>query len=315
MGAYGPYEKGETTMRDVSEKVDTFREAAAEAHLSVGPVALAALREGRVPKGNAFEMARAAGILAAKRTSEIIPLCHPVPLDWVDLEFEIKGGGILITSRAKALWRTGVEMEALTAASVAALTIYDMLKPMDDDLEISFVRLVEKHGGMGDFEGKFEIPISAAVLMISDAECGDEAHQKAELEKMVEILRGQGVEADEYRLIDNDFDAIRAELKELSDRKGVHMVFTVGGGGIKYGDVGVQATKDVMERELTGLEGAIRRYRFRRDLRTVFSMGIAGIRGKTVLMTIPDGPEEVERLMRAVLPWLLGAIRDFFSSR
>lgn len=138
---------GRARMVDVGAKPITAREAAAEAFVSVGPEALAAARQGNAPKGSVLETARIAGITAAKSCSSLIPLCHPLALDHAEVSLDFEAGGIRIRSRVRCRAATGVEMEALTAAAVAALTVYDMLKALDRGLVIGGVRLLEKHGG------------------------------------------------------------------------------------------------------------------------------------------------------------------------
>jgi cyclic pyranopterin phosphate synthase len=142
---------GRATMVDVSAKSATRREAVASAFVELSEAVLAALPEN--PKGNPLEVARFAGIQAAKRTSELIPMCHPLPLSFVNVETEIVPGGIQILATAATTATTGVEMEALTAASIAALTIYDMTKALDKSIRIREIVLLEKHGGKsGDYQ-------------------------------------------------------------------------------------------------------------------------------------------------------------------
>jgi cyclic pyranopterin phosphate synthase len=142
---------GRATMVDVSAKSPTSREAIATAFVELSEAVLAALPEN--PKGNPLEVARFAGIQAAKRTSELIPMCHPLPLSFVDVEVEIVAGGIQIFATAATTAATGVEMEALTAASIAALTIYDMTKALDKSIRIREIVLLKKHGGKsGDYK-------------------------------------------------------------------------------------------------------------------------------------------------------------------
>ena len=142
---------GNARMVDVSAKSSTRREAIASAFVELSEAVLAALPQN--PKGNPLEVARFAGIQAAKRTSELIPMCHPLPLSFVDVEIEIVPGGIEILSTVATTATTGVEMEALTAASIAALTIYDMTKALDKSIRIREIVLLEKHGGKsGDFQ-------------------------------------------------------------------------------------------------------------------------------------------------------------------
>jgi cyclic pyranopterin phosphate synthase len=138
---------GAARMVDVSAKDATCRHAAAEAVVWVGGAAADAIREGSVAKGPVLETARLAGILAAKRTGQLIPLCHPLPLEHVGVELELRGEEVHIRSEATVTGKTGVEMEAMAAASVAALTVYDMCKSVEKGIEIRCVRLLEKSGG------------------------------------------------------------------------------------------------------------------------------------------------------------------------
>ncbi len=143
-------EHGHAHMVNVSAKPDTHRIAIArgEVHLSLETLNL--IQTGGVPKGDVFAAARLAGIMAAKRTSELIPLCHPLPLTHLSVELlaRVEGEGIVdITARAETTGKTGVEMEALTAVSIAALTVYDMIKAVQRDAHITNIRLIEKHGG------------------------------------------------------------------------------------------------------------------------------------------------------------------------
>jgi cyclic pyranopterin phosphate synthase len=143
-------DSGQASMVDVSAKQQTRRSATASAFVELSEAVLAALPVN--PKGNPLEVARFAGIQAAKRTSDLIPMCHPLPLTHVDVQAEVVEGGVRITATAATVGPTGVEMEALTAASVAALTVYDMTKALDKGIVIRNVRLEAKSGGKsGDF--------------------------------------------------------------------------------------------------------------------------------------------------------------------
>jgi len=136
---------GRARIVDVSGKAASKREAEASGFVAVSPVVLAALPSN--PKGDPLEVARIAGIMAAKRTSELIPMCHPLPLSLVDVEVRVCENGLAITSKVATTAETGVEMEALTAVSVAALTVYDMLKAADKSIEIREIALERKSGG------------------------------------------------------------------------------------------------------------------------------------------------------------------------
>jgi cyclic pyranopterin phosphate synthase len=148
-------DKGAARMVDVGGKVETARSATATGRIRMSAEALTAVREGSGPKGDVLAAARIAGIMAAKKTGELIPLCHPLALDAVSVDFAFEDGGIRSTACASLTGRTGVEMEAMTAASIALLTIYDMAKALDKGMVIEEVRLLEKTGGKsGDWRAE-----------------------------------------------------------------------------------------------------------------------------------------------------------------
>jgi len=141
-------EQGNARMVDVSAKVETLRKAVASALVRMKPETLALIQSGGIAKGDLFATARIAGIMAAKRTPELIPLCHPIPLTFVSVELAaVPPDGVRITATVEAMYKTGVEMEALTAASIAALTVYDMCKAVDRSMQIERVQLEHKSGG------------------------------------------------------------------------------------------------------------------------------------------------------------------------
>ena len=140
-------ETGAARMVDVGGKPETARSATATGRIRMSPQALAAVRDGSGPKGDVLAAARIAGIMAAKKTAELIPLCHPLALDAVTVEFAFEADGVRATARASLTGRTGVEMEAMTAAAIALLTVYDMAKALDKGMVVEDVRLLEKTGG------------------------------------------------------------------------------------------------------------------------------------------------------------------------
>ena len=144
---------GNARMVDVGNKAATQRVAIASGRIRMSAEALAAIRDGAVPKGDVLAAARIAGIMAAKKTAELIPLCHPLALDTVGVDFSFEDGALRVSATAALTGKTGVEMEALTAASVALLTIYDMAKALDKGMVIEDLRLIEKRGGKsGDWK-------------------------------------------------------------------------------------------------------------------------------------------------------------------
>ncbi len=150
-------EAGKARMVDISGKTPTARTAIAEGRITMSPTALAAVRDVSAAKGDVLAVARIAGITAAKKTADLIPLCHPLPLTGVTVDFTLEDGGVRVEASASTTWGTGVEMEALTAASIALLTIYDMVKAIDKAMTLSGVRLLKKTGGKS---GEWHAPAS-----------------------------------------------------------------------------------------------------------------------------------------------------------
>jgi cyclic pyranopterin phosphate synthase len=139
------------SMRDISEKQSTLRTATARAIVRAGKATMDLVRQNKIPKGDPLPLAKFAAVQAAKNTSQLIPYCHPLPIDFADCTFSVGTDTIEITTEVKATYKTGVEMEALTAASAAALTIYDMLKMVDTSIEIESISLLKKTGGKSDY--------------------------------------------------------------------------------------------------------------------------------------------------------------------
>src|SRR5277367_2130752 len=158
-------------MRDISRKINTYRTARAKAVVRVSPETIELIRKNKLPKPDVLQTARVAAIQAAKNTSQIIPYCHPLPITHAKVDFDMLDESIEIIAEVKAIYKTGVEMEALTAASVAALTIYDMAKAVDDLMEIESIKLLKKTGGKSSFkssEKDSQSAYTAAVLVMSD---------------------------------------------------------------------------------------------------------------------------------------------------
>lgn len=287
-------------MKDVSGKIDSLRTALAKAIVTASPEAVAAAREGKTPKGAVWDIARAAGIIAAKKTAELIPYCHPIPIDHVAIEFEAAETNIVISSSVKAIWKTGVEMEALTAASVAALTVYDMLKPIDDSITISSVRLVEKKGGKSDFRERV-IP-TAAVLVASDSVAAEKKEDKSG-RLIAERLASMGAEVKSYLVVPDDKDQIARTIKGLV-AEGIGLIVTTGGTGAGPRDVTVDAISGIIERKLPGVAEAMRAFGQRRTPYAMLSRGIAGVIGKTVIVTLPGSSKGVTESMDAIFPHL-----------
>jgi molybdenum cofactor biosynthesis protein MoaC len=263
------------------------------------------LKANRTSKADVLVVARVAAISAAKQTSSLIPYCHPVPVEFAEVTFEIAADAVEITARVETVARTGVEMEALTAVSVAALTIYDMLKPDDDALLIEAIRLESKRGGRSDTGRAAVRPgFTASVLVASDSAARGMREDTSGL-AAVERLRAFGIEATRT-IVPDDRDRIASALRELADR-GVDLVFTTGGTGLGPRDVTAEVTRELIEREVPGIAEAARGHGQARTPFAMLSRGVAGTRGRTLIINLPGARDAVEDALDALLPGVLHA--------
>src|SRR5258708_1602576 len=302
-------------MRDITHKQISLRTARAAGIIFCSPATIELIRTDQLPKGNLFDVARAAGFLGAKHTPQLLPHCHPVAIDGMDMQFEFLQRelhsdlfkedvfyrtGIVIQGQARSIGRTGIEMEILMGVSVAALEIYDMLKPVDTALEIGHIRLLEKKGGKSDREKYFATPPSCAVLVCSDSTAAGQREDKSGklIKDMLEAVKARVVH---YAVVPDDKAKIQTKIQEWV-AEDIQFIFTTGGTGLGPRDNTVSAVREILERDAEGIVEAMRVYGQMRTPMAMMSRAVAGSIANTLIVTLPGSSDGARESLEAILP-------------
>ncbi len=287
-------------MKDVTYKYETLRTAIASSIVQCSPHSIEAIQKGTIPKGDPLPFAKAACFLAVKKTPDLIPHCHPLLIESVDVDFKIEGNQIKTEVQVSSIAKTGMEMEALTGASVAALTIYDILKPIDEEIEITSIRLLKKRGGKSDFKESLPEGFKAAVIVTSDSTSQGKREDKSG-KAILDTLKNYNVNDVEYVTLPDEKELIKQKIENYCSN-GFHLVITTGGTGVGPRDVTVEATSEVINREVPGVAEAIKSYGQKRTPYAMLSRGLAGIKGKTVIINLPGSTKGALDGMHAIFP-------------
>ncbi|MBJ9955466.1 bifunctional molybdenum cofactor biosynthesis protein MoaC/MoaB [Acinetobacter courvalinii] len=291
-------------MKNVGMKPESYRVAEAQAILHAPAHCIQLLRDGNTEKGDALKTARIAGILAAKRTDELIPLCHPLPIYRADVEYELQDDHVVILTTVETIGPTGVEMEALTAASLAGLTLYDMLKPHcePEELCLDQCKLLKKKGGKSHFKRTLRQPVSAAVIVLSDTVAAGRKPDTAG-KSVVETLTEAGFDPIHYQILPDEADQLKDLILELT--QSYACIMTVGGTGIGKRDITVDTLEPLLERKLDGLMEAARSFGQKRTPYAAMSRGVAGFIDRSLVVTLPGSRGGASESMAAILPALV----------
>ena len=297
-------------MVDVGDKPETLRVAVAQAIVKVDPTTMDLIKEGNSPKGNIVDAARLSATLAAKKTWELLPYCHPIDIDSTRVDITLQEKSIEVLVSVKTIAKTGVEMEAMTGACIGALTIYDMLKPVDENLSIESIRLVNKEGGLKTFFERFDRKLRSGVIVTSDSR-GKKEDKSGKI--VIDRLLNYAFEVVEYKIIPDEMHLIEMELKRFCDDLGVDLLLTTGGTGLGPRDVTPEATKKIIQKEINGVTEALRSYGQKRTPLSMLSRGTAGIRGHTVIVNLPGSVKGVSESLDCLFPGILHVYKMIFG--
>lgn len=301
-------------MVDITHKNNTLRTATAQAIVKVGSVkTIEAIKNKTVPKGDVFAMSKAAGLLGVKKTPDLLPDCHPLPIEFTGIDYEIEGLEIEILVSVKTIYKTGVEVEAMHGASIVALNMYDMLKPIDKEIEIQNIKLLQKKGGKSSFKDKFKRDLNAVVIVCSDTISAGKKEDKAG-KTIIAKLEECEVAIQDYIVIPDEKELIQEKAKHYQ-QNGTDMIIYTGGTGLSQRDVTPEALLPLLDRNIPGIEEAIRKYGQDRTPYAMLSRSIAGTIKNTLVLALPGSTNGARESMDAIFPALLHVFKILKGAR
>jgi cyclic pyranopterin monophosphate synthase len=300
-------------MIDITHKSNTLRVATAQAVVKVStPDTIAAIRNNTVPKGDVFAMSKAAGLLGVKKTPELLPDCHPMPIEYTGIEYSIEGLEITISVTIKTIYKTGVEVEAMHGASIVALNMYDMLKPIDKGIEIHHIKLLEKKGGKSSYPIADISHLKAGIVVCSDSiSAGNGTDTSGQI--IQERLLNFGVAQADVQIIPDDFEKIQSTVTALVQTYTV--IILTGGTGLSSRDVTPEAIIPLLDKRLIGAEETLRRYGQERMPYAMLSRSVVGTIGRCLVLALPGSSKGVAESLDAVFPALFHTFKVLDGDR
>jgi cyclic pyranopterin monophosphate synthase len=291
-------------MIDITHKYNTLRIAQAEAIVSLGSEeTMERVQSKTVPKGDVLEMAKTAGLLGIKQTAHLIPDCHPLPIEFTGISYDLSTSEIKILVTCKTIYKTGVEVEAMHGASIVALTIYDMLKPIDKNIEIKRIRLVSKSGGKSDIKNRDTSNMKAAIINCSNAIMrGDKLPLASEATS--QLLHDNGLNQAIIHNVEEDAVKLTSIVKQLL-QEGVDLIVCLGSTGLTTKDVANKVFSKLIEIPAPGVIEATRSHGLDRSPAAMLSNGQAGFINNTFVLSLPGSQNGARESLERLFPFII----------
>ena len=290
--------KGNVKMVDVTDKVVTTRIAKAEGKIFMLPETILAIQNDVLPKGNVLTTAKISGIQSAKKTAEMIPMCHQLNLSYVDIEFEFEPDAICIRSIVKTKEATGVEMEALSAVSGAALTIYDMCKAVDKSMIIGEIKLVKKVGGKSD--NAVEYRPNVGVITLSDSISSGQGEDKSG-PILIDGFSNAGCVVNHHEIIPDGSEKLISTIQNWV-KDGVELIITTGGTGLGPRDLTIETLEKIFDSKLPGIEQALHAYGRVKVKTAMLSRLTAGVVNGVIVICLPGSTGAAKDALNVLIP-------------
>ncbi len=290
-------------MVDVTDKVSTTRVAKAKGQIAMLNKTISAIQDDTLPKGNVLTTAKISGVQAAKKTAALIPMCHQLNLTFVDIEFDIQTENIVIKSTVKTKEATGVEMEALTAVSVAALTIYDMCKAVDKTMTIGEITLVDKKGGASGHAVAYR-PAVGIITMSDGVAAGKREDKSGKI--LSDGFAQAGCAIEKQLVLPDGSEELRKTIKSWID-SGVELIITTGGTGLGPRDLTIPVLETMFDSRLPGIEQALHAYGRGKLATASLSRLAAGVVGSAIIICLPGSPGAVRDGLKVLIPTIFHA--------
>ncbi len=292
---------------DVTTKFDNLRTAKAVGRIKLSPETIKKILNKEIPKGDVLAAAQIAGIMGAKKTAELVPFCHPIPIDQIEVKTKVGEDYIEVEAEVKGIWRTGYEVEAVNGVMMALLNIFDMCKAFDKNMEIGEIKVVSKSGGKSDWAENLK-GVKVAVITVSDSASRGEREDKSGKLAM-EIVKEYGGEVIGYKIVPDEKEEIKKAILEFKD-KGANLILTTGGTGFSMRDVTPEATEEIVKKEMVGFSEAMHILGIRFTPKALMSRAKAGIlEPNCIVMNLPGSSKGVEENLRMFAPLIKHALK------